>query len=143
MITLSNSFARTTICALAALGFASFTLTTAVKSVQAAPAPGWTQSVNAQISAAMAQTSITSGNGIVHVKLNVAPNGDVLGADIIGAPSVAQRRAALAVTRRLSHLPATGLAEPVKISMMLQFVGTVADVKSYAPVPVHFASTAR
>jgi hypothetical protein len=143
MTTVSDSFARTTICALAALGFASFTLTTAVKSVQAAPAPGWTQSVNAQISAAMAQTSITPGNGIIHVKLNVAPNGDVLGADIIGAASAAQRRAALAVTHRLAHLPATGMAQPVKISMMLQFVSTAADVKHYAAAPVQFAGIRR
>jgi hypothetical protein len=141
MTTLSNSFARTTFCALVAVAAAGLSFATAITAVKAAD---WTTVVNSRIDHAMATNSVIPGhNGIVHVKLDVAPDGAVLGATVVGHATPDQRRAALAVTRTLGALPATGFAKPVRISMMLQFADTVAEVQKFKTAPVQFASTAR
>ncbi len=140
----SNSFARTALCALAGLAFAGFSLTTAVTSVQAAPADSWTQNVNARINAAMHKPA-GSARGLVHVKFTVAPDGSISDVAVVGGSrNAALRRAALRTADELGTLPALpGATAPVRVSMVLQFVDQPSDIKKIGASPVQIAGLLR
>jgi TonB family protein len=144
MTRLSHSFARTSICALAALLAAGITLTSAVTTVQAAPMDGWTNAVNARIHAVM-EMPAKGQTGVAHVKFTVAPDGSISDAVVVkGDRNCAIRRAALRTISALGTLPTVpGATVPMRISMVLQFVGSPSEIKKINASTVQFAGLMR
>jgi TonB family protein len=144
MIAISNTLARTTICAVAALAAATLVLTTAVTTVQAAEPQDWTGAVNARIDHVMRSLS-TAQKGAVHVKFTVAPDGSVSDAAVVGGnKNLELRREALRTAKALGTLPAIeGAKAPVRVSMILQFGGSASDLKKFTAPAIQFATNHR